>query len=93
MLNRKVSLVNVLSGKSSHLTSASPGADGLTCGWEGDADVAGAALAEAPADGVAETIAFDCVPPAPHADASVTMNTKAKVFAELRGGIRRRCPC
>jgi hypothetical protein len=91
MLNRKVSLVNVSSGKSSHRTSASTGGDGLTCGWEGEADGAGAALTEALADGEPDPVAFDCAPPAPHADATATMNMVANVFvkgtATINGGM------
>jgi hypothetical protein len=69
-----------LSGKSSHLTSPSTGGDGLACGWEGDADAAGVALTEALADGEPGPVAFDCAPPAPHADATAAMNTITKVF-------------
>ena len=74
--------MNVLSGKSSHLTSPFTGEDGLTCGGEGDADAEGVGLTEALGDGEAEPVAFDCAPPAPHAGAIATMNMIANVFVK-----------
>jgi hypothetical protein len=49
--------VNVLSGRSSHLTSVAAGGDGLTCGWEGEA--AGTGLTEALDEGDPEPVVFD----------------------------------
>jgi hypothetical protein len=92
MLNRKVSLVNVLSGKSSHLTSVSTGGDGLTCGWEGEADAPGVALTVALADGEPDPVAFDCVPPVPHANATATMNMIANVFVRGTSPINAAMP-
>jgi hypothetical protein len=103
-VNRKMSLVNVLSGRSSHLTSVAAGGDGLTCGWDGD--VAGAALTEALDEGDPDPVAFGGAPPASQAPATVTMNTIASVLVRgtfttnagmpglvtLRGVTRPRCP-
>ena len=60
MLKRKVSLVKVWSGKSSQLTRTSAGdGDGLPFEWEGEPDVAGAALGDALADGEPDCGAID----------------------------------
>jgi hypothetical protein len=82
--------VNVLSGRSSHLTSVAAGGVGLTCGWEGEA--VGAVLAEALDEGDADPVAFDCAPPASQAQATIKMNTIASAFDKGTFTTMPECP-